>query len=215
MAPIAAVFDLDDTLIASDRARLRKLRQLLGPGVDLHRVQEVARECWEAYQRGDCTWDEQRRRRWTAIGIPEERALEVDDAYRAHYETIRIRPGARALLTGLKDRDVRLALMSNSQPSYVESRLREHRLGGVFEFVFQMIPPRRKPQPEVFLETVEQLGVPAGQAVIVGNDLEVDVLPALGAGYRHGYWMTRSACPVPTAVTRVRTCIQLSELLLR
>lgn len=209
------VFDLDDTLIASDRARSRKLRELLGPGADLRRVRAVAQECWEAYQRGECSWEQQRRRRWTAIGVPDDRALEVDDEYRAHYETIRIRPGARALVTGLKARAVRLALVSNSQPSYVESRLREHRLGGVFDFVFHMIPPRRKPQPEVFQEAVERLGVSSTDAVIVGNDLKVDILPALGVGYRHGYWMTSRVGGVPPAVTRVRTCAELTALLLR
>ena len=64
----AAIFDLDDTLIASDRARMRKLRDLLGPGADLRRARAIAQECWDAYQRGESSWDEQRRRRWTAIG---------------------------------------------------------------------------------------------------------------------------------------------------
>ena len=148
MTPAAAVFDLDDTLIASDRARMRKLRALLGPDADLRRVRAVAQECWDSHQRGECSWDEQRCRRWTAIGVPEERAIAVDDEYRAHYETIRIRPGARDLLARLKRRAVRLGLISNSQPGYVDSRLREHRLGCIVDLVFQMIPPRRKPQPE-------------------------------------------------------------------
>src|SRR6266481_4089939 len=144
MVPTAVVFDLDDTLLASDRARTRALRQMLGPNADLHWARAVAQECWDAYQRGDCSWDEQRRRRWIAVGVPEERAIEIDDQYRAHYEAIRIRPGAKALLTGLKARGARLALLSNSRPSYVEARLREHRLSGLFDLVFQMVPPRRK-----------------------------------------------------------------------
>lgn len=123
-------FDLDGTLIASDRARIRKLRELLGPGVKMRDVRAIAQECWEAYQRGECSWDEQRRRRWTGVGVPEERALQVDDDYRRHYETICIRPGARALLRDLKAAGARLALVSNSLPSYVEARLGEHRLGG-------------------------------------------------------------------------------------
>jgi HAD superfamily hydrolase (TIGR01509 family) len=209
----AAVFDLDDTLIASDRARVRKLRSLLGPGVDLRRVRAVAQECWESYQRGECSWDEQRRRRWTGIGVAHERAIEIDDEYRAHYETIRIRPGARSLLAGLKQRGVRLALVSNSQPGYVEPRLREHRLDGIFDFVFQMIPPRRKPQPEVFLEAVDRLGIPAEETIMAGNDLDLDILPAIGAGYRHAYWMTAKAGACPPAVTRVRTCGELAGLL--
>jgi HAD superfamily hydrolase (TIGR01509 family) len=213
MPPSAVVFDLDDTLIASDRARIRTLRQLLGPDADLRRAMAVSKECWDSYQRGDCSWDEQRRRRWTAIGIPEERADEIDHEFRAHYDTIRIRPGARALLLGLKHRGVRLAIVSNSQPSYVEARLRQHRLAGIFNHVCQMVPPRRKPQPEVFHEAVERLGVSPLDTVVVGNDLDVDILPALGTGYRHGYWMVAGAQPVPPDVTRVRTCAQLAILL--
>jgi len=77
MAPSAVIFDLDDTLIASDRARTRTLRQLLGPNADFGRTKTVAQECWESYQRGECTWDEQRRRRWTAMGIAEDLALSI------------------------------------------------------------------------------------------------------------------------------------------
>src|SRR5215470_6465830 len=102
MLPLAVVFDLDDTLIASDRARIRKLRELLGRGADLRQAMAVAMEWWNAYQRGECSWDEQRRQRWIAIGIPEDKAIAIDDDYRSHYDTIRIRPGARGLLTSLK-----------------------------------------------------------------------------------------------------------------
>jgi FMN phosphatase YigB (HAD superfamily) len=41
--PVAAVvFDLDDTLVASNRARMRKLRELHGPRADLRRARAVA-----------------------------------------------------------------------------------------------------------------------------------------------------------------------------
>jgi HAD superfamily hydrolase (TIGR01509 family) len=209
----AVVFDLDDTLIASERARMRKLGALLGPGADLRRVRAIAEECWAAYQRGDCSWAEQRRRRWTAIGVLESRAVELDDEYRSHYRTIRIRPGARALLTGLKQRGIRLALVSNALPSYVEARLHEHRLEGYFDHVFQMVPPRRKPQTEVFEEAAERLRVRPEATVVAGNDLQLDILPALRAGYRHGYWMSSAAGAAIPAVTRVRTCAQLAAIL--
>lgn len=213
--PIAAVvFDLDDTLIASDRARMRKLRELLGPGADLRRARAVAEECFESYQRGEVSWEEQRRRRWTAIGVRDDRAQLVDDDYRRHYESIRIRPGARALLTALRRGGSRLALISNSRPDYVEDRLRQLKLDSAFDHVFEMRPPQRKPDPEIFRAAVENLRVRAADAVVVGNHLETDILPALAADYRHGYWMSAAAGPMIPRVTRVRSCSDLASLLI-
>jgi len=192
---------------------MRKLGALLGPGADLRRARAIADECWAAYQRGDCSWDEQRRRRWTALGVLESRADELDDEYRSYHRTIRIRPGARALLTGLKRRGARLALVSNAHPSYVEARLQEHRLEGFFDHVFEMVPPRRKPQTGIFEEAAERLRVPPEATVAAGNDLQLDILPALRAGYRHGYWMSSAVGAAIPAVTRVRTCARLAAIL--
>jgi FMN phosphatase YigB (HAD superfamily) len=80
--------------------------------------------------------------------------------------------------------------------------------------VFQMVPPRRKPQPAVFEEAAERLRVRPGDAVVAGNDLQLDILPALQAGYRHGYWMSSVAGAAIPAVTRVRTCAQLAAILI-
>lgn len=49
---------------------------------------------------------------------------------------------------------------------------------------------------------------------MAGKDLDLDILPAIAAGYRHGYSMTTRAGTVPHAVTRVRTCTELAALLL-
>src|SRR2546423_9650046 len=140
---------------------MRKLRELLGPGADLRGARAVAQEYFEAYQRGVYSWEDQRRGRWTAVGVPEDCAHLVDDDYRGHYESIRIRPGARALLTALRRRGLRLALISNSLPAYVEGRLRQLKLDSAFDHIFEMRPPRRKPDPEVFREAVEPLKVRA------------------------------------------------------
>ena len=43
----------------------------------------------------------------------------------------------------------------------------------------------------------------AEEAVMAGKDLDLDILPAIAAGYRHGYSMTTRAGTVPHAVTRV------------
>lgn len=94
------VFDFADTLIASDRARIRELRRLVGPGVDLRQVRQKAQEWYDRYRRGECTWEEQRRARWIAIGVAAEDAAAVDDDYRRHYDSIRLRVGVREMLNG-------------------------------------------------------------------------------------------------------------------
>lgn len=104
----------------------------------------------------------------------------------------------------LRDAGHRLALLSNSTPEDVGPRLKSLDLHRFFDHVHEIVPPKRKPQSEVFLETVRELGLAPEEAVMVGNDLESDILPALAAGYGHGIWLTRRTKPCQPAVTLVR-----------
>ncbi len=148
------------------------------------------------------------------MGVADETALAVDDEYRAYYDRIRKRRGATALLAGLKQRGVRVGLLSNNEPLYVSERLRQDGIATVFDVVFEAAPQMMKPNGAAFLAVARSLGPDVGRTVMVGDNLLMDVLPALDSGYAHAYWMTASRRPAPAGATKVRTCGALAALLL-
>ena len=104
-------------------------------------------------------------------------------------------------LTDLKGRGLWLGLISNIDqdigamleglglPSWLDSVVTSRDAGA------------SKPRPEIFLEAVRRAGVAPAEAVYVGDQYEVDILGAAGAGLkgilldRGGYFAEISDCP--------------------
>lgn len=166
---------------------------------------QVNTESWRRYMAGEQTLEQHHLGRWASVGIPEARARLVDVEYRAHYDKIRVRVGARAMLSGLRSRGLRIGLLSNSTQEYVGERLRQIRLEGFFDHVAEFQPGRHKPMRGVFEASADALGARPAETVMVGDLLDIDILPALDAGYRHAIWVTNQSAPVPEAVTAVRS----------
>jgi phosphoglycolate phosphatase-like HAD superfamily hydrolase len=102
MARFTAVFDLDDTLIASARARRRAYRSLSSFGIDPREAEVASARWWSEYYRGNCTLDELRLNRWLDLGLSLTIAREINQRYRRHHADIRPRRGARRLLERLR-----------------------------------------------------------------------------------------------------------------
>ena len=100
-------------------------------------------------------------------------------------ETLCMRPFAQlcALPAILKESGVKVGLVSNSTAASTKIRLQELGLSDAFDIV---VNPEtfgvKKPNPLVFEKTLEVLGVPADRAVMIGDKLDRDVLPAREAG---------------------------------
>jgi len=104
----------------------------------------------------------------------------------------RIFPEAKEVLTALKER-YRLALITNTQG---QTQTGQHRIGnyrsltGFFEVMVVAgeggIPA--KPDPEPFRLCLSQLGIPAGDAVYVGDDWRIDVCGSEAVGM-HPVWL--------------------------
>jgi HAD superfamily hydrolase (TIGR01509 family) len=96
--------------------------------------------------------------------------------------------GARAGLEALVARGLRLAVVSNTMrtPGRTLRRILEgHGLLAPFQHLtFSDEVGVRKPAAEIFRLTLEVLGVPAGEAVHVGDDAVLDVQGAREAGLR-------------------------------
>jgi putative hydrolase of the HAD superfamily len=185
------VLDLDDTLIATARARKRAYRALRDHGIDPREAESVQRRWWQAYYRGECSMADLRQGRWIDLGLPPAKVQEIDEMYRRHHEEIRPRHGARVLLQALRSAGVQTVLLSNAGIDYVQERVRtmglEHLLDGVVDL--QGAP--FKPHPEAFQAALDLAGGTPERAAMVGDNLEVDVEGALDFGFRLVIWLTR------------------------
>ncbi len=95
-------------------------------------------------------------------------------------------PGAKEALEALRNRGLRLAVVSNGD-GQAPRRLRE---AGMAEYFEEIIDSGNvgveKPDPRIFLLTLEKLGVEPSRAVHVGDFYQVDVLGARKAGLKEG-----------------------------
>lgn len=98
-------------------------------------------------------------------------------------------PGALDALGFLRERGCRLAIVTNKLSSATETILAHLAIRPCFDAVVGDGPAihrarlAHKPEPDMLLEALDQLAVPAGDAVMVG-DSGFDVLAARAAGVR-------------------------------
>ncbi|MEJ5199444.1 MAG: HAD family hydrolase [Anaerolineae bacterium] len=124
------------------------------------------------------------------MGIPAEESWvrAAGEAFYTHNEGgAGLRPGARDLLAALQARGYRLGVISNTlQPGPIMDRtLSGRRLFDFFSVrVYSSVVGVAKPHPLIFRTALEALGVPAGQAVYVGDRLRTDVAGAQAVGMK-------------------------------
>ena len=116
---------------------------------------------------------------------PEE-ARRVFEVFRGWYPThceinTRPYPGVPELLTELRARGVKTAVVSNKLDAAVRSLCKTHFPGLIDAALGERPDVRRKPAPDMTLAALERLGVPPAEAVYIG-DSEVDLLTAENAG---------------------------------
>ncbi len=214
----AITFDLDDTLwpiapvIARAERRVHDWLQANFPAVaerwsmdELRALREqVAREHPELRFDFSALRRATLRRAMQPLGMGErdvERAFQVFFAARNRVELYADVPRA---LDSLRGR-FRLASITNGNAS-VEAV----GLSGYFEVsVSARDAGVAKPEPGIFAHAVERLGLEPHQVVHVGDDLELDVVGALGAGL-NAVWVNRAREPIDAGATP--TVASLDEL---
>jgi putative hydrolase of the HAD superfamily len=187
----AVVFDLDDTLIASARARKRAYRSLRRFGIEPREAETSNARWWAKYYAGECTLEENRLGRWLDLGLSLELSREADVFYRAHYDDIKIRQGVRVMLSALSERDIPMVILSNSGIDYVRERLDALRIANAVAGAVDIHGTGFKPDPSAFHAALQIAGCEACEAAMVGDNLEADVEGALEAGFAHVVWLTR------------------------
>ncbi len=196
------VFDLDDTLIASARARQRAIRALCDVGVDPREAEAADERWWGRYYRGECSLEQVRQNRWTDLGLSSQRAVEVDARFRAHHQNIRARRGARHLLERLREENLKLVLLSNAGIDYVRDRVADLGVAHLLDGIVDMTDAAWKPHPAAFHAALECVGGSPESAAMVGDKLDADVKGAINAGFRSVVWLTRrKPFPHPRVIT--------------
>jgi putative hydrolase of the HAD superfamily len=208
----AIAFDLDNTLVARDRAFwtwiAEECRAAPCHGVDLGRVAELdqsghgPKEALLAYLAESFTWPESdlaaRHRRFVAGTL---RGIEPDAAI--------------ASLLGRLRRRYRLAVVTNGTSQAQRGKLDRLGISGYFEHVLVSEEVgSKKPEPAIFQRLIEAWPLAPGAIAFVGDDVSKDVLGARAAGLVP-VWISRDASWPPGSAPplQIRDVLELEALL--
>lgn len=173
--PALLLFDLGKVIVEVTGAQQIQ-KHLVNPLPD---VGWPAKECWDAFERGQITSQEFATRFIADVPLntdPEtllaDFALWCGDAY----------PGSKATLEALRPR-FRCAALSNSNAIHWE-RLQSLGVLRLFERAFSShLLGMRKPEPEIYQHVLKELAVHP-EAAVFFDDLEENVQAAKGIGMR-------------------------------
>jgi HAD superfamily hydrolase (TIGR01549 family) len=149
----------------------------------------INKALWEAYQRGEITPPALARERFRQLlahlGADELYALRLSVRYmKGMAARGDLRPGSRALLRRLSGH-YGLATVSNGLDRVQRARLRAAKIDGFFDhIVTSEMCGFAKPHPRIVEVALAALGVTAPDAILVGDDPEIDGVAAARAGVR-------------------------------
>ena len=158
----AALFDFDGTLAQSEDTHRKTFAEILGR--DPEKDMDMA--FWEQHCVGHAPPEIIRRhRKPDATHSVEEMVEARAQLFEACIERgeLPLTRGTRELLVGLRENDVRCAVVTSGPRSYIEKALRKLQIFDCFEVIVTgsdaAVQGRLKPDPFPFLHAAEQLGV--------------------------------------------------------
>lgn len=171
----AVIFDLDNTLVDFVEAKIKACEAVverLGCGDADELLQYFLR--WKhGFESHENIADYLRDK-----GIySEELYRECCEIYdRVKLESITLYPGIKEVLENLKQKGVKLAVVTDAENGHAISRLKKVSLEKYFDVVISAdMTGKRKPEPDSLLLALKKLGVKAEEAAIVGDSLRRDV----------------------------------------
>ncbi len=195
----AVLFDMGGTLITS--CSPQEILQIYDRILRAHGIKrsldEIAAAKEKADERFDIRqlvdfgrnfWIEYNRLLVEELGVKEREArvlAETIDREWWSYADVELHPDVLPVLNELKAKKVKLGLISNGLESDIEYVMRKVGLEGFFDVEVGADTFRSmKPDKEIFLRTLEKLGVSADEALFVGDSLENDYKGAENAGIK-------------------------------
>jgi putative hydrolase of the HAD superfamily len=188
------LIDLDDTLIDDTWAMQCAARSLAlnfeVPGCDtseqvVDRWSVLTQLNWRRFRNGELSLLEQRRERVRGLlqrPLTDSQADEVFAGYMVQYQlNWRLVPGATEFLS--RTQSLPRVIVSNGERSQVHRKLLV--LGIQDHFVAVVTPEDAqvpKPNPKIFLQALEFLGIKPQDCLMIGDDFEADIQPAQSLG---------------------------------
>ena len=169
----AVLLDWDGTIVDSAEGTFRcyvRLFDSYGIPFDRERFQKTYSPAWYGT--------------YEALGLPRQSWEEADERWLRFYaeEDSVCLGGAREALARLRQAGIALGIVTSGERQRVERELRGLGLTELFPVVVSADDvQKRKPDPEPLLLGLERMGVPAAEAVYVGDSPE-DVQMAKAAG---------------------------------
>jgi HAD superfamily hydrolase (TIGR01549 family) len=179
----AVLFDWDDTLCGAEPHRFAYAQQVAARlGVELSMP-----EVYQAFvQAGDSTlisWQTNPYLLPEALGIDPQRHEEFSTLFRERdmVKRFTLFDDVLTLIEGLGERDLRTGVLSNNDE--VAERITELDVHHHFEVIVSPLTfGVGKPEPEIFLRTMEMLDLPPERGIYVGDSYDNDVIGARAAG---------------------------------
>jgi HAD superfamily hydrolase (TIGR01549 family) len=170
MAAPALIFDLDGTLVDSVYQHVLAWHEALQEcGIEL--------SVWRIHRRIGMSGGLFTRAllRETGQALDETLLARLQErhtaAYRSRIDQVRPLPGARELLARLTEVGVRWAIATSGRQASAGPAIAKLGVPDGVPIVTRDLVPRAKPDPDLFLEAVRQLGVAVEQAMVVGDSV--------------------------------------------
>ncbi|MBC9796532.1 YjjG family noncanonical pyrimidine nucleotidase [Sinomicrobium weinanense] len=198
-------FDLDHTLWDFEKNSALAFSRILeehSMGITLEDFLKVYvpvnHRCWKEYREGKINQHELRHRRlqstFSVLEYPvEDRFLDKLSEDYIHYlpENNHLLANAKDILSYLES-GYRLHIITNGFEEVQDKKLANAGIGSYFVHVVNSeMAGVKKPHPAIFEYALQKAGIQAGNAVMIGDDLEADVLGAINAGMHAIHYNTR------------------------
>ena len=231
--PKAILLDLDDTILLFDSVSSDVWRQVCeqfvdrlngaSPGELFNAIEDYRRWFWSdpaRHRQGrldlEAAWRHVAEEAFKRLGIEAPSVLdEVARAYAAERQAaVRPLPGALEALATLREKGVRLALVTNGGGEQQKRKILRFGLSRFFDaVVIEGEFGAGKPDPRVFRFALEKVGSTPAEAWMVGDNLEYDIAGAQGIGI-HAVWVDTDGAGLPdsSSVRPDRIIGSLAEL---
>ena len=164
-----AVFDLDDTLFATERAERRARKSLRSLGIEPHAFATADKRWWNRFEAHECTLAEFRHGRFLDCGLHPEQVTQADDSYRVIANSISFRVGAARILQTFECSGFQTVILTNAPWHELREQSLQPVLRHVKSVVYAGDHEVRKPNPEAFVSALRKLDGHPEAAVSVGD----------------------------------------------
>jgi len=214
----AVVFDLDDTLIYTGEIFTRFINEYVefvstASGIKhdilLKRLQELNDEEYLKMGVSPTRWATVIDRLSQEHNNNEIITTNIDILMKIYTTKPRVRPGAKAILKGLKDTGFKIGMVTHAGTDWTERKLTQTGLLDYFDAI-EVVDPNGFKTIDHWQKGMDLLGVESKHCLVVGDNLKGDIIPSFTLGAKV-IWM-----PSPWSVYREGVVpegiVQMNEL---